>query len=258
MIARRDGAELAEVLAGRSILVTRADEGASLWAEELAKLGARAVLRPSITTETILDARAALSGALARCTMLVLTSARAVDAIEEILGAPLAIGVPVASVGPQTTARARGAGLTVTLEASDGQVVSLAEDLARELPPRPAGETLPLVLHAGAEETRGGLEALESARRARVEHVAVYRTRPLPPLPEDARETLDVDVALFASPSSVAGFLGRARLGERTAIVTIGPGTTAAARDAGLRVAGEAATRNLTGMLRAIPRENER
>jgi uroporphyrinogen III methyltransferase/synthase len=250
--------DLAATLRGRRVLVTRADESASGWADELTKLGARPVLRPSITTETLRESAPALRAGLATCDRLVLTSARAVDALEEILGAPLRLDLPVASVGARTTARARAAGLRVTLEASEGHLAALARDLAAGYPPLEPGAELPAILHAGAEDGRPGLEILEEARRARVEHVAVYRTTPLAALPESGRVVLDVDVVLFASPSAVTGLLGRARVPERTAIVTIGPSTTAAVRDAGLRVAGEAATRDLLGMLRAIPQENGR
>lgn len=249
--------ELAANLKGRRVLVTRAEESASSWADEIAKLGARPVLRPSITTETLTESAPALRAALGRCSWLVLTSARAVDALREIL-VELPFTQPVASVGARTTARARAAGLRVALEAREGHVTGLAHDLAAALPSLPSGAALPCILHAGAEDTRGGLEDLETERRARVEHVAIYRTVPLAALPESEREMLDVDVVLFASPSAVTGFVGRARVPERTAFVTIGPSTTAAARDAGLRVAGEAVTRDLLGLLQAIPRENGR
>jgi uroporphyrinogen-III synthase len=159
-------------------------------------------------------------------------------------------------VGAQTTARARAAGLDVTLESRDGHLASLVEDLAAEMPPVHPGSDLPILLHAGAEETRGGLERLAEEQRARIEHVAIYRTVPLAPLPDAEREALNVDVALFASPSAVIGLLGRARLPEHALIITIGPSTSAAAREAGLRVPGEAVTRDLLGMLLVVPPGN--
>jgi uroporphyrinogen-III synthase len=114
------------------------------------------------------------------------------------------------------------------------------------------------VLHAGAEETRPGLSAVEQTGRARFRHLPVYRTRSAPALPWGEREELDVAVVRLASPSAAAGLAGRARVPARAQIVTIGPSTTAAAREAGLRVAGEAVTRDLHGLLRAIPRERPR
>jgi len=257
MIAGTDERDLQARVAGRRVLVTRPEDGGAVWAEELERLGAVPVLRPVLVTETLRgDAtlartRATLEGA----DWIVLTSARAVDALEEIAGRPLALPAPVAAVGAATARRAREAGLDVRLEAAGGTMPALAAELGRALgDPEPA-RPLPLVVHAGAEETRPGLERLEDQGRARVVHVAVYRTRPAPGLPEAQREDLDVDVVLLASPSAVRGLLGRARIPDRARVVTIGPSTTAAARDAGLAVAGEAVTRDLLGLLRALPRE---
>ena len=64
---------------------------------------------------------------------------------------------------------------------------------------------------------------------------------------------MDVDAIFLASPSAVAGLLARAHVPESVSIITIGPSTTRAAREAGLRVAGEAAGRDLEGMIEAIP-----
>jgi uroporphyrinogen-III synthase len=257
MIASADERDLTMRLAGRRILVTRGGDGAREWAGHIQRFGAVPVVRAALDTETLSDdaTREALRAGLSQCRWFVLTSARAVDALEEILGKPLMMKAPVAVVGGTTAERARDAGLLVRLVARTGTVAALAADLARELPQASPGSALPLVLHAGAEEARPGLEILETERRARLERVAVYRTRPTAPVADGAREELDVDVVLLASPSAVTGLLAQVRVPEHAYVVTIGPSTTAAAREAGLRVAGEAVTRDLLGMLRAIPRE---
>jgi len=257
VIATSDARELRARLRGRRVLVTRPEDDAAIWAEGIAELGAIPVLRPSLICETLRDpdTEHRLRVALAVCDRLVLTSVRAVDALEEILGRPLPVDVPAAAVGGRTAERARGAGLHVTLEAADGSVVSLALSLFAELQSPDPSTPLPLLVHAGAEETRPGLEMLEQHGVARLEHVAVYRTRPCAARPEAERENVDVDVVLLASPSAVRGLLGRVRIPLHALVVTLGPSTTAAARDAGLRVSGEAATRDLLGLLRAIPQE---
>ena len=257
MIAGADGRALAGRLAGRRVLVTRPGESAAAWAEELERLGAVPVVRSGLETTTLggEGAAARARDLLDACAWLVLTSARAVEALEEILGTPPGVTSPVAVVGTATGRRARAAGLDVALEATGGTVEALAEQMTASLPECRDTAGRPVVVHAGAEDTRPGLERLEEEGRARLVRLPLYRTRPAPGLPETEREDLDVDVVLLASPSAVRGLVGRVRIPARAHVVTIGPSTTAAARDAGLVVAGEAVTRDLLGLLRAIPQE---
>ncbi|MFN8179196.1 MAG: uroporphyrinogen-III synthase [bacterium] len=258
MIVPSDARELGERLRGRRVLVTRPEDDAAAWAEGLASFGAVPVLRPSLSCETLRDTETGLRlrTALAACDRLVLTSARAVDALEEILGRPLSIEAPVAAVGARTAERARAAGLHVLLEADGGSVKDIASSLEQDL--AAFAPRTPFVLQAGAEETRPGLERLARSGAVRFERIPVYRTRPCPAVPEGEREDVDVDVVLLASPSAVRGLVGRVRLPRGAHVVTLGPSTTAAAREAGLPVAGEAATRDLLGLLRAIPKERSR
>ncbi len=251
---------LAGRVAGKRVLVTRPADAAGAWLEELRRLGADPVARAFVETTTLAGdgAAARLRDALHRCDWLVLTSARAVDALAEIAGGAPETGAQVAAVGPGTARRARDAGLDVRLVAEGGAGADLAARLAGTLASAAGaagGGALPRVLFAGAEDATPGLEVLEANGLARLERIAVYRTVAAPALPAHEREALDVDVVLLASPSAVRGFVARARVPAHARIVTIGPGTTAAARDAGLAVAGEARTRDLAGMLRAIPEE---
>lgn len=57
---------------------------------------------------------------------------------------------------------------------------------------------------------------------------------------------------LLASPSAVKGLLARADVPESVQVFSIGPTTTAAARAAGLQVAGQASRRDLDGLLEMI------
>jgi uroporphyrinogen-III synthase len=112
--------------------------------------------------------------------------------------------------------------------------VSTQEGLLAELP-RPAGR----VLFAGAE----------SARRLLVDElgadfVSLYRTKPVRPA-----APVEGDLVVLASPSAARSLV------EHTAlipVVTIGPETTAAAESAGLRVAAEARTHDLEGLVSAV------
>jgi uroporphyrinogen-III synthase len=112
--------------------------------------------------------------------------------------------------------------------------VSTQEGLLAELP-RPPGR----VLFAGAE----------GARRLLVEDlgadfVALYRTRAAPP----ARAPRG-DLAVVASPSAARAL---AAVSPTLPVVSIGPQTTAAAKEAGLAVLAEAAAPSVEALVSAV------
>jgi uroporphyrinogen-III synthase len=114
--------------------------------------------------------------------------------------------------------------------------VSTQEGLVAELP-RPAGR----VLFAGAEGARRYLvEQLDA------DFVPLYRTVELTP-PEPPAG----DLVVLASASAARAF---GRLGSELPAVSIGPETTRAARAAGVRVAAEAETHDLPGLVAAVER----
>ncbi len=108
------------------------------------------------------------------------------------------------------------------------------EGLLAELP-RPAGR----VLFAGAEGARRLLVDELGA-----EFVALYRTVPAPPA-----GPVEGDLVVLASPSAARAL---AEATPNVPVVTIGPETTAAAVGAGLRVAAEAPTPDLEGLVLAV------
>jgi uroporphyrinogen-III synthase len=112
--------------------------------------------------------------------------------------------------------------------------VSTQEGLLAEFP-RPTGN----VLFAGAEDARRLLIDELGA-----DFVPLYRTRLLSPA-----EPLHADLVVVASPSAVRAF---AATQSDLPVVTIGPETTAAARDHGVRVIREAETHDHDGLLRAV------
>jgi uroporphyrinogen-III synthase len=132
----------------------------------------------------------------------------------------------VAAIGRATAEAFGGADLV--------PAVSTQEGLLAELP-RPAGA----VLFAGAE----------GARRLLVDElgatfVPLYRTVELQPA-----EPPEGDLVVLASASAARAY---GRLGLDLPAVSIGPQTTAAAREAGVEVAAEAETHDLAGLLAAI------
>jgi uroporphyrinogen III methyltransferase / synthase len=136
---------------------------------------------------------------------------------------------PVAAVGPGTAATLRERGIEPSLVPT----VSTQEGLLAELP-RPAGR----VLLAAAEDARPLLVETLGA-----EFRPLYRTRPLrPDLPRG-------ELVVLASGSAARAF---AALGVDLPAVTIGPQTSAAARAAGVRIAAEAQTHDLDGLVAAV------
>ncbi|HUQ22740.1 MAG TPA: uroporphyrinogen-III synthase [Gaiellaceae bacterium] len=138
------------------------------------------------------------------------------------------IGTParVAAIGQATAEAFGGADLV--------PAVSTQEGLLAELP-RPAGRVL--------------FAAAEGARRLLVDELdatflPLYRTRELtPPEPPDG------DIVVLASASAARAF---ARLDVAIPAVSIGPLTSAAARDVGIDVVREAATHDVAGLLAAV------
>jgi uroporphyrinogen III methyltransferase/synthase len=137
-------------------------------------------------------------------------------------GAP----VRVAAIGRATADAFGGADLV--------PAVSTQEGLLAELP-RPAGR----VLFAGAEGARPLL-----ADELGADVAVLYRTRELRPA-----EPPTGDLVVLASASAARAF---ARLETDIPAVSIGPVTTAAARELGVEVVREAPTHDLAGLLAAI------
>jgi uroporphyrinogen-III synthase len=131
----------------------------------------------------------------------------------------------VAAIGPATADALGGADLVPRVSTQEGLLAEL---------PKPAGR----VLFAGAERARRLIvEALDA------DFVPLYRTRELRPSVPDA------DVAVVASASAARAL---AALRRDIPAVSIGPETTRAAEDSGLRVLREARTHDLDGLLEAI------
>ncbi len=158
---------------------------------------------------------------------IVLTSRSAVDA----LFARLEGGLPkLAAVGQGTAEALREQGVEPDLVAQ----VSTQEGLAAELP-RPAGR----VLFPAAEGARGVL-----VQELGADFVPVYRTVELRPEAFPA-----ADLVVLASGSAARAL---AALGVDAPCVSIGPVTSAEARDAGLRLVAEAESHDREGLVAAV------
>jgi uroporphyrinogen-III synthase len=158
---------------------------------------------------------------------VVLTSRNGVEALFRRLAGPLP---RVAVVGPGTAEALRAHGVEPALVAR----TSTQEGLFDELPTPPGR-----VLFAGAEGARDVL-----ARELGADVVALYRTIEVRP------ETFpDAELVVLASASAARSF---AAVRRDLPCVSIGPVTSAAARQHGLRVVAEAEAHDRDGLMQAV------
>jgi uroporphyrinogen-III synthase len=231
-------------------LLTRSAEDCADWTARLARHGIDAVSLPCIRTEPIVSAaaRAALAPAVASADWLVFTSRRGVEAFVALGAPPLGRECRIAVVGASTAEAAEaelgrvdivGAGTAAALAAT---LVDVG-DLKRR----------PRVVLAVAENAADTLERTLTAGGASCTRLDVYRTVPAPIAdPRHPLSALHVDNVVLASPSAVTGFVRQVAVDVPAKVYTIGPTTTAAARNAGLAVTAEAREPSLEGILEAM------
>ncbi|MGI8606713.1 MAG: uroporphyrinogen-III synthase [Gaiellaceae bacterium] len=204
-------------------MLTRARGGNDELAERLRASGLDAVDCPLIRIHALAGPPVSAAG----YDWLVLTSRVAAELVFSRLdGAP----PPVAVLGPGTAEAVREYGVEPALVARRSTQEGLLEEL-----PRPAGR----VLFAGAEDARPLL-----ATELDADVLPLYRT-----VPEDVPEFPDGDLVVLASASAATAL---AALGVPTPCVSIGPVTSAQARDCGLDVVEEAETHDLDGLTTAV------
>ena len=232
---------------GLTVLLTRAREDAEAWAVDLAERGARAVIFPCIKGQEIRDEATAdkLVAALGDADWLVVSSVRGVRGVAALAGLRTVAEVSIAAVGRTTAAAAKQELGHVDLIGEGGTIRTLAKTLAECL--TDDDRRLVRVVSAGAEKPNPDFEEVLQPLGIEMSHIAVYRT-----LVAQAEEPRG-DIIFLASPSAVAGLLARTHVPKKVQIITIGPSTTRAAHEAGLHVDGEAAGRDLEGMIEAIP-----
>jgi uroporphyrinogen-III synthase len=201
------------------ILLTRPEGRNERLADALRAGGHDVVCEPLIAVEPLGDEPLDLDG----YDWLIVTS---VTGANELKRRARGRAERVAAIGPATADALGGADLVPRVSTQEGLLAEL---------PRPPGR----VLFAGAEGARRLLvEALGA------DFVPLYRTRELRPA-----ELPDADVVVLASPSAARAL---AALRRDIPAVSLGPETTRAAEDRGLRVLREARTHDLDGLVEAI------
>lgn len=249
-------------LFGQTVLVTRTRQQASKLREQLEAAGAAVLEAPTIEVAPVDDFKA-VDDALRRLAdwdWLVLTSANAVDALADRLAAlgldaRALAGVRVAVIG-DATAQRLDERLRVRADFEPRRAVS--EAFVEELASR---ETLAgrRALLLRADVARPALAEGLRAQGCDVTDLAIYETRLAAALPDDALAALRegrVQWVTFTSASTARNLvtlLGEERaLLERVRIASIGPVTSEAVRELGLKVAVEAPAAGVEALAAAI------
>lgn len=206
------------------VIVTRPREQAGPLVARLEELGLEVVECPLIEIEPFEDAVD-----IAGYEWVIVTSSNGARELARRANGSLP---KVAAVGPGTAETLRELGV----EPAFVPRVSSQDGLLEEFP-RPEGR----ILFAAAEGSRRrAIEALQA------DFVPLYRTRLVTP-----ERPPEGDVVVLASGSAARSF---AALGADVPAVTIGPQTTKVAQGLGLRVAAEAETHDLDGLVGAVRR----
>ncbi len=242
-------------LHGRRVVITRARAQASGLAKTLRALGAEIVELPAIRIEPRLgseEVRDAIDS-IEDYALICLTSPNGVRLLFEALAAAnrdarALAGATIAAIGPGTARALAEHGIAADVVPERFVAEALVEALAEvEVAGRRA-------LVARAAEARDVLPDALRGRGAEVDVVALYETTREQPGPEAVEAAQSADYVTFTSSSTVRNLTEA--LGERfprgARVVSIGPVTSEAARDAGLEVDVEAERHDVDGLLAAL------
>ena len=244
-------------LFGRRILVTRAREQASGFAEKLELLGAETVEFPVIKIAPP-DDNGPLDRALARLESyrwIIFTSENGVKSFFNRLrekGGDIRDlkGASICAIGPKTKETLEERGLRVDYVPSEYRAEAVVEQLQGKVK---AGDQ---VLLPRADIARSVLPEALTEMGAKVDNVHAYRTvrgDGNVPLLKERLAAGEIDMITFTSSSTVRNMLDM--LGEKpdqVALAAIGPITAETIRDYGLDVAVEAEEYTIDGLIEAI------
>jgi uroporphyrinogen III methyltransferase/synthase len=247
-------------LLGRTVVVTRARAQASGLSERLRALGAAVVELPSIRIRPLdpTPEDAAMVAAVGSYDVLVLTSVNGVDALFGRLAwlgrdaRAIREDTLVVAIGPATAARLRERGVHADLVPER----FVAEGILEAIADRPLEGKRTLVARAaGARpDLVDGLAELGAV----VDELELYEAVPEEASDEARRAALGADWLTFTASSTVRAFMGLLSDGERDAlrsgprVVSIGPVTSATAREEGLDVHAEARRHDIPGLIDAL------
>jgi uroporphyrinogen III methyltransferase / synthase len=245
-------------LFGWRVLVTRAQSPRSSLAAELAATGAEVVEAPATRIEPLEPGllRASLSH-LDAYDCIVFTSQNGVELFWKTLrdcggDARSLAALRVAAVGPATADALLDRGIAVDVTPERFVAEGVLDVLREQDDMRDAR-----VLYVAAEGARDVLPKGLKELGARVDVVPIYRSVPEAGAVTAMRSFVDSadsrSLAAFTSASGVRAFVDAAgERGRRVRAASIGPVTSAAAREAGLEVCVEAERATIPGLVEAI------
>ncbi len=242
-------------LYGRRIVVTRARAQASGLAKRLRGLGSEVIELPAIRIEPLLGNEEVKQAAasIGDYALICLTSPNGVRLLFEAiraagLDARALSGATVAAIGPGTTHALAKCGIAADIVPERFVAESLVEALDEV---EVSGKR---VLVARAADARDVIPEHLEGRGAEVDVVALYETVREEPALEAIEAARGADYVTFTSSSTVRNLTDA--LGERfpreARIVSIGPVTSEAAQDAGLKVDVEAERHDIDGLVAAL------
>jgi uroporphyrinogen III methyltransferase / synthase len=241
-------------LHGKKVVVTRARAQASELARRLDALGAESVELPAIRIEPRIDSKEVRRAveSLHTYALVCLTSPNGARLLFEAMAeqgrdARALANASVAAIGTGTEAALAENGVLADIVPER----FVAEELVKKL------EELELagkpVLIARAAEARELLPRALRERGAKVDVVTLYETVAEAPDPEALERARDADFITFTSSSTVRNFMEASANGIPGAkVVSIGPITSEAAREAGLTVDVEAERHDIGGLVEAL------
>jgi uroporphyrinogen III methyltransferase / synthase len=246
-------------LFGRRVVITRARAQASGLASQLAALGAEVAEAPAIRIVPRLKhpsvGRAVSALAAGEFEIVCLTSPNGAELLLQALAdaghdARALAGTTLAAIGPGTAAALAGHGLRADVVPERSIAESLVEELVRR------GVAGRRALIARAAEARDVLPEELTRAGATVEVISLYETV-REELGESERAAITrADYVTFTSSSTVRNFVealgGRNGLPEGARVVSIGPVTSATARELGVRVDVEATRHDIDGLVTAL------
>ncbi len=242
-------------LYGKRVVVTRARAQASGLAATLHGLGAEVVELPAIRIEPLLGTAAVRDAVsdLHTYALVCLTSPNGVRLLFEAMAAQnrdarALANATVAAIGPGTAAELAARGVIADIVPERFVAEALVEALAAvEVANRP-------VLVARAAEARDVLPEALAERGAAVDVVALYETVRERPEPGAVEAAATADYVTFTSSSTVRNLLDAVGDGfpRDARVVSIGPITSATARELGLEVQVEAERHDVEGLVEAL------
>jgi uroporphyrinogen III methyltransferase/synthase len=227
-------------LFGRRVVVTRAREQASTLVAALRELGADVLEVPTIE---IVDGDDLVGVAAGGHDWIVFTSANAVDRF--VAATPDLRGLGrIAAVGPATADALAAHHLVADLVPDE----AVGEALVAAFPDGPGRVLLPQAAEARAVVADG-----LRAKGWIVDVVVAYRTVPATPPAAVLEAALAADAITFTASSTVTGWRGVSESAPPL-VVSIGPITSATARELGIEVTVEADPHTIAGLVDALVR----